>query len=164
MGRISEAVKDLDRFLAGIKTGGLEGVVAKTLESRYESGKRSGAWRKKRFGQVEVFVVGGFVPGPIGVDSLLVGEWRGKELYFLDKVRAGLIPHTRKMLYQTLQPYVTDRCPFVNLPEPSTRPHAVAKEEMKKVVCVKPERKVELEFVSRTKQRRLRHAKFRRLV
>ncbi|MCU1305035.1 MAG: dependent ligase [Candidatus Sulfotelmatobacter sp.] len=155
---------NLDDFVAGIKTAGLEGVIAKNRHSRYESGKRSGAWLKKRFGQVGTFVIGAFTPGANGVDSILIGEWRGDKLYFLDKVRAGLISHTRRTLYEALAPLVTKTCPFVNLPEPRNRAHAVTEEEMRKCVWVKPERLVEIEFVSRTKEKRLRHAKFRRLL
>jgi DNA ligase D-like protein (predicted ligase) len=141
---------DLDNFVAEIKAAKLEGVIAKNRYSRYESGKRSGAWQKKRFGLVHTFVIGGFTPGANGVDSILIGEWRAEKLYFLDKVRAGLIPHTRRMLYETLKPLVTKTCPFVNLPEPRTRAHALTEEEMKKCIWVKPERLVEIEYVSRT--------------
>jgi bifunctional non-homologous end joining protein LigD len=38
---------------------GLEGVVAKRRNSRYEPGRRSGAWRKMRINQTEEFVIGG---------------------------------------------------------------------------------------------------------
>src|SRR4051812_23806598 len=39
----------LESIIAGVKQSGFEGIVAKRAESGYESGKRSGAWQKKRF-------------------------------------------------------------------------------------------------------------------
>jgi len=45
---------------------GGEGVVAKRLDSRYEPGRRSGAWSKKRINIGQEFVNGGFTPGSKG--------------------------------------------------------------------------------------------------
>jgi ATP-dependent DNA ligase len=42
-------------------------------------GRRSGAWVKHRIAQQEDFVIGGFIPGTHGIDSLIVGEYRGKD-------------------------------------------------------------------------------------
>ena len=154
---------DVDSFVSGIKARGLEGVVAKRADSVYESGKRSGAWQKKRFGVVENFTIGGFVPGPNGVDEILVGDWRAKKLYYINSVRAGLVQHTRQMLRDALRPLVTNKCPFVNLPEPPGRTHALTAEEMKECVWVRPKLEAEVEYVNRTGGGRLRHPKFRRL-
>jgi bifunctional non-homologous end joining protein LigD len=52
---------------------GLDGVVAKRKDSRYEAGKRSGAWTKYRLNSGQELVVGGYVPGAQGVDSTIVG-------------------------------------------------------------------------------------------
>jgi DNA ligase D-like protein (predicted ligase) len=153
----------LDSFVSGIKARGLEGVVAKRSDSTYESGKRTGAWQKKRFGVVENFVIGGFVPGVNGIDELLIGNWHGKELHYINSVRAGLVQHTRHMLYEALRPLITKNCPFVNVPEPPNRPHALTEEEMKECVWVRPELQAEIEYVNRTVGGRLRHPKFRRL-
>lgn len=44
-------------------------------------------------------MVGGYRPdGANGVDALLVGYYEGKELRFAGKVRAGMVPHTRREL------------------------------------------------------------------
>jgi bifunctional non-homologous end joining protein LigD len=42
---------------------GLDRVVAKNLNSSYEPGRRSGAWRKMRVNQSQDFVIGGYTPG-----------------------------------------------------------------------------------------------------
>lgn len=154
---------DLDSFLSGVKARGLEGVVAKRSDSTYESGKRSGAWQKKRFGVVENFVIGGFVPSAAGIDKLLIGSWNGKKLYYMNSVRAGLVSHTRQVVYEALKPLITKKCPFANVPEPPNRPHALTQEEMRECIWVRPKLQAEVEYVNRTAGGRLRHPKFRRL-
>ena len=52
-GHILEAVRKL----------GLEGVIAKRINSHYEPGDRSGAWVKHRLNRAQEFVIGGYVPG-----------------------------------------------------------------------------------------------------
>ena len=42
---------------------GLEGIVAKRLDSTYEPGRRSGAWVKVKNVHRQEFVVGGWMPG-----------------------------------------------------------------------------------------------------
>jgi bifunctional non-homologous end joining protein LigD len=42
---------------------GLEGLVAKRLDSRYEPGQPSGAWQKMRINQAQEFVIGGYTVG-----------------------------------------------------------------------------------------------------
>ena len=74
-GQILEAVRNL----------GLEGVVGKRLNSRYEPGERSGAWIKLRTNLEQEFVVGGYIPGTRGFDALLVGVYEDKELVFVPR-------------------------------------------------------------------------------
>jgi bifunctional non-homologous end joining protein LigD len=71
---------------------GLEGVVAKRKDSRYEAGKRSGAWAKHRINSGQELVIGGYVPGSQGVDSIIVGYYRGLDLFYVARVRSGFVP------------------------------------------------------------------------
>ena len=70
-GHILEAVQKL----------GLEGVVGKRTGSLYEPGERSGAWIKRRTNREQEFVIGGYVPGARGFDSLIVGVYEKKRLH-----------------------------------------------------------------------------------
>jgi bifunctional non-homologous end joining protein LigD len=92
---------------------GLEGVVAKRLNSRYQPGRRHPDWRKRSHEHHGVFVVGGFVPGPAGVDLLLVGTPTADgRLRHLASVQAGLVPATRGRLARLLAPLRTGSSPF----------------------------------------------------
>src|SRR3954462_13874010 len=96
---------------------GGEGVIAKRLSSRYESNKRSGAWRKRRINIGQEFVIGGFTPGSNGIDALVVGFYEGRSFMYAARVRSGLVPATRRELYRRLERKVIPDCPFANLPE-----------------------------------------------
>ena len=141
---------------------GLEGVVAKRKDSRYQSGERSGAWQKLKLDQQQEFVVGGYRPGNLGVDALLVGVYEGKRLQFTGKVRAGMNPPVRRALADALKPLHATRCPFVNLP--TTRVgrwgSGVTAEEMTELQWVKPQLVVQIRFVEWTADSQLRHSAF----
>lgn len=68
------------RMIALMREHGLEGAVAKRLSSTYEAGRRSGAWVKLGVNRDQDFVVGGYVPGTNGFDSIVVGVYEGKGL------------------------------------------------------------------------------------
>ena len=60
-------------LLEATREQGLEGVVAKRLQSTYLPGRRTRNWLKTKHYQRETFLVGGFVPDQEQVRSLLVG-------------------------------------------------------------------------------------------
>jgi bifunctional non-homologous end joining protein LigD len=60
--------------LEAVRRLGLEGVVGKRIDSVYEPGKQSGAWNKHRMNMEQEFVIGGYIPGAGGFDTLLVSE------------------------------------------------------------------------------------------
>src|SRR5277367_1756007 len=101
------------KILSFVKKHGLEGVVAKRLDSPYEPGKRSGAWCKYRINLGQEFVVGGYMPGN-PFDALIVGFYRGKDLLFAARVRAGFVPATRREAFAKIKGLKISKCPFVN--------------------------------------------------
>ena len=58
---LNASLRDL---ITAVRAQGLEGLVAKHLDSGYEPGKRSGAWQKMRLNQGQEFVIGGYTPSP----------------------------------------------------------------------------------------------------
>ena len=104
-------------MLSAIRAQGLEGVVAKRKDSRYEAGKRSGSWAKYRLNSGQELVIGGYIPGAHGVDAIVVGYYRGEDLIYVARVRNGFVPASRRQMFAKLKPLVISKCPFVNLPE-----------------------------------------------
>src|SRR3954469_12224943 len=141
---------------------GLEGVIAKKWSSRYDAGSRNGAWVKLKLDKQQEFVVGGYRPGPGGVDALLVGYFEGRELRFAGKVRAGFTPHVRREVLAALEPLQAPACPFVDLPNSKTSHWGggVTAEQMKEMRWVKGKVVAQIRFVEWTADGHLRHAAF----
>jgi bifunctional non-homologous end joining protein LigD len=138
---------------------GLEGIVAKNKRSRYEPGKRSGAWIKYKVNRGQEFVIGGYTQGN-PFDAVIVGYYHDGKLIFASKVRNGFVPRVRRELASRLKPLEMDLCPFANLPERKRTPWALTQEEMKKCVWLRPKLVAEIEFTEWTPDGHLRSASF----
>lgn len=150
------------QITAVVKRLGLEGVVAKRRQSRYEPGRRSDAWIKVRFARHQELVVGGYKPNATNFDSLVVGYYDRRALMSAGKVRSGFTPHQRAELFDRLRPLATARCPFANLPtsKASHWGEGITAEEMKALVWVEPVVVVEIAFTEWTQGGSLRHAAY----
>ena len=150
--QIEEAVRGL----------GLEGLVAKRTDSRYDPGRRSRAWIKVKFQQRQEFVVGGFTEDDRRVDALVVGYHDGRKLLFAAKVRAGMKPLLRRQLFDALAPLRRKRCPFVNLPETvsSHWGEGITADDMATITWLEPIMVVQVAFTEWTRDNHLRHAAF----
>jgi DNA ligase D-like protein (predicted ligase) len=154
-----------DEMLDVVRQHCLEGVVAKRLDSPYEPGQRSGVWVKHRIAQQQDFVIGGYMPGAHGIDSIIVGDYSGNDLMYVGRVRAGLVTASRMELFRKLRGLTVEICPFVNLPEHgrSRWGENLTAEKMKQCVWVEPKLTARIEFLERTDAGRLRHSSFVRL-
>ena len=141
---------------------GLEGVVAKRRDSFYEAGQRSGSWSKHRINEGQEFVIGGYTPGTNGIDSLIVGFYRGRDLIYSARVRAGFVPATRRQVFEQIKGLRSSRCPFVNLPETGDGRwgQGLTAEKMRKCVWLRPEAVARVDFREWTGADHLRHTKF----
>ena len=151
-----------EQILSAVRLQRLEGIVGKRNDSIYEPGKRSGAWIKHRVNLGQEFVIGGFTPGPHGLDAIIVGYYRDDELIYVARTRNGFVPASRRSVFEKLRPLVVPDCPFVNLPE-TRKPRwgeALTAETMKKCVWVRPEMVAQIEFLEWTDADHLRHSKF----
>ncbi len=150
------------RMLAIVREHGLEGVVAKRLDSRYEQGLRSGAWTKLRLSLGQEFVIGGYTPGTYGFDAVTIGFYRGRDLHFCAKVRAGFVPASRQQLFRRLAPLESPACPFVNLPEKGAGRwgQGLTAAKMAECVWLRPETVAQFSFLEWTPADHLRHVSF----
>jgi len=97
---------------------GLEGIVAKHLDSSYEPGRRSAAWIKIKNHCVQEFVIGGFTPGggsrPASLGALAVGVYEigGGGLCYAGKVGTGFTEATMGVLVGELEAHRSSKTPF----------------------------------------------------
>jgi len=150
------------QVIAAVRNLGLEGVIAKRRRSPYTPGDRNTAWVKLKLDRQQEFVVGGYRPGPHGIDALLVGCYEGTRLLFAGKVRAGFTPHVRREVFARVKPLTTNRCPFADLPHsrPSHWGGGVTAEQMHEMQWIAPKLVAQVRFVEWTAEGHLRHASF----
>lgn len=161
--RFSETLRASPRDLvAAAKKQGLEGIVAKRLNSLYEPGQRSGSWLKYRTSKGQELVIGGYMPGNNDFDSLLVGYYDARQLLFIGKVKNGFTPALKQQVFTNFKGLGTAKCPFVNLPESKNarRGEALTPEVMKKCCWLKPELVAQVAFTDWTAANHLRHSRF----
>ncbi|MEN6645282.1 MAG: non-homologous end-joining DNA ligase [Armatimonadia bacterium] len=113
-----------DQMSQAAHTARLEGIVAKRLDSVYEPGKRTGAWRKLKFVGRQEFIIGGWLPYKANdlnmVGSLLLGyndevAKPGKPLpplHYAGSVGTGFAEKTRRELAALMKARPSDRSPF----------------------------------------------------
>ncbi|MET1002871.1 MAG: non-homologous end-joining DNA ligase [Acidimicrobiia bacterium] len=95
---------------------GLEGVVAKRLDSPYEPGRRSRSWLKLKNTTRQEFVVGGWMPGEKGrsgsIGSLLIGYYDDGVLCYAARVGSGLRQRDLAELERLFERCARDTSPF----------------------------------------------------
>jgi bifunctional non-homologous end joining protein LigD len=134
---------------------GLEGVIAKRLDSVYEMGRRSGAWLKVKNRRRQELVIGGWVEGEgrrRGMPgALLLGYWEGERFVYAGKAGTGLTDAMLQKLAALMRPLERDTSPF-DVGRPPGRPH-----------YVEPRLVAEFEFAEWTRSGTLRTAAFKGL-
>jgi len=148
--------------VAAVKAQGLEGVIAKRRSSRYEPGRRSGAWAKMRINQGQELVIGGYVPAGSNFDSVVVGYYEGNDLIYVARVRNGFVPALRAKVFQRFKGLEITHCPFVNLPQRSKGRwgQGLTADKMAQCRWLRPELVAQIEYADWTDASHLRHAKF----
>ena len=152
----------LNQIMQAVKQHGLEGVVAKRLDSKYHAGERSKFWLKLPLKPGQDLVIGAYRLDGNRLELLLVGYFENKKLLFTGKVHQGLNPANRRALLKVLQPLRVEKCPFANLPT-SKSGHwgeGVTAEEMRDYVWLRPKTVAEIKFAEWTTGGILRHAEF----
>jgi bifunctional non-homologous end joining protein LigD len=142
-------------LLETVRDRGMEGVVAKRVDSPYVPGARSRAWLKVKLQQTDEFVVGGWQPGEgrreRSIGSLLLGV-PGPEggLHYVGNVGTGFSDAELSRLARVLGPARRDTSPFTGGGAPR-----------KGAVFVEPEVVVEVAYAERTSDGILRHPSYK---
>jgi bifunctional non-homologous end joining protein LigD len=99
---------------------GLEGIMAKRLDSPYEPGRRSGAWLKIKHTLRQELVIGGWMPGEgrrtSRIGALLMGYYRDGEFVYAGRVGTGFTERSLTELQNALEPYRRPTSPFAGRP------------------------------------------------
>ena len=135
---------------------GLEGVVAKRLDSRYEPGRRSGNWLKIKNTLRQELVIAGWIPGEgrrtDRIGALLVGYYEDGKLRYAGRVGTGFTEKTLEDLRKRLVPLKRDTSPF-----------GIAPKLPREAVFVEPRLVAEVEFREWTSERVMRAPSFKGL-
>src|SRR4051794_14115772 len=137
-------------LLAATRAQGLEGIVAKRLDGRYEPGRRSGAWIKVKHTRRQELVVGGWLRAEMGrsdrLGALLVGH-RDEHgcLRYVGKVGMGYSEADRGELRDRLQDLVREDSPFTG------------RQPVANAIFADPVLVAEIEFAGWTSSGMLRH-------
>ena len=159
---LQELEASLRDLVASVKAQGLEGLVAKRRDSRYEPGLRSGAWQKMRVNQGQEFVIGGYTVGSKTFDALIFGYYEGDKLIYAARTRNGFTPVVRAQLMKKFRGLEMKECPFANLPEKKSGRWGAGLTAAKMKDCrwLKPVLVGQFEFLEWTGENHLRHSKF----
>ncbi len=135
-------------LLAATRREGLEGLVAKRLDSPYRLGERHPDWLKLKNWCRQEFVVGGWRRNSDGsFRSLLVGYYDADDLVYAGQVELGFQPSSCQILLEILPELPLDECPF-------STPRSSA-------LWVEPRLVVEVQFLGWSSNDRLKHACFK---
>jgi ATP-dependent DNA ligase len=136
---------------------GLEGIVSKRINGRYEPDRRR--WLKVKCLNREEFVVVGWSDPEGGrhrIGSLLLGYYTPEgKLIYAGRAGTGMPVAELERLWQRLQPLVIDKMPLAVPPPRSTRFGSPL--VLSRVHCVRPEMVVEVSYVEWTPDGLLRH-------
>jgi DNA ligase D-like protein (predicted ligase) len=152
----------LDDLIRAVRIQGLEGLVAKRRDSKYEAGLRSGAWTKMRVNEGQEFVIGGYTVGGKTFDALIFGYFDNGRLVYAARTRNGFTPAFREDLMKKFRKLATLDCPFANLPQASGGRWGAGLTAAKMADCrwVRPELVGHFEFREWTPDGHLRHSRF----
>ena len=134
---------------------GLEGIMAKKLDSKYEPGLRSGAWVKIKNHSRQELVIGGWLEGEGRrrgyPGALLVGYYDKGKFVYAGKVGTGFTDAMLDKLLALMKPLEQASSPF-DVGSPPKKAH-----------FIKPKLVGEFEFVEWTKSGQLRAPTFKGL-
>lgn len=155
----SHRVGDGEALYTATAERGLEGIMAKLVDSTYLPGKRSKSWRKvKHRRQIDV-TIGGFTRGEGGrastFGSLLVGRPDGDRLAFAGGIGTGFDDRLLAELTATLSDLQVAECPFDPPPPAMYR---------KMATWVEPVLRARVEMTELTNDGYVRHGSFIQLL
>jgi len=148
----SDVIRYSDHFagkgkelLEAVKAKGLEGIIAKQAQSRYES-KRSGNWIKIKVTCQQDFLICGYIEGERDYfGALVLGYYADKKLVYAGNVGTGFTQQSLKAIFEKIEPLVTRKAVLSGVPR-----------DVGVVIWIKPELVCTVKFTEWTDDGRLR--------
>jgi bifunctional non-homologous end joining protein LigD len=141
-------VDGTEMYKHACKTG-LEGVVSKVRDSRYNSG-RTNDWVKKTCAQRETLAIAGFALDGKKFDGLYLARHKGDELVYAGKVDHGFDAASAKDLQARLKPLIRKTQPYT-------------KKIAHRGIWVEPSVLAEIEYRAKSAEGKVRHPVFKGL-
>lgn len=142
-------------FFRLVENLGLEGMMAKKIDSTYATNSRNGDWLKVKSQQTEEVLICGFT-APKGsrkkFGSLILGRYNGDEIIFTGHTGTGFSDKTLTEIYNKMEPSIISKPVFKTIPKTNDKP-----------TWIKPELIAEIKFTEITKDHIFRHPVFIRL-
>jgi bifunctional non-homologous end joining protein LigD len=143
--RLSQTFDEGEQLLEAAREQGLEGIIAKRADSRYEA-RRSDSWIKVKTVRETDCVICGYTQGERQFfGALILGVYEKNKLDWAGNVGTGFDQALMADIYNRLQPLQTSRCPFAERPKVP-----------KDVVWVRPELVCTVKYGEWTRDGRLR--------
>lgn len=139
-------------FFQVSKRNGLEGIMAKEMNSKYFPGKRTSEWLKIKNHKTEEAIIAGYTP-PSGsrkyFGSIILAAKKEDKFIYMGNAGTGFNQQSLKELYELFQPLVQKRSPFDEKIKNNS-----------KVTWIKPALICEVKFTEVTADGKFRHPVF----
>ena len=145
-------LRDGEQFFKVALKGGLEGIMAKKIASKYEAGNRGDTWLKIKVSQRQEVIIAGYTEPRRSrkfFGSLLLGVYKDDELIYVGHTGSGFNAKSLSQIHKKLQPLITKEPPFKNPPKTNMP-----------ATWVKPKLVCEIKFTEWTKDLQARHPIF----
>jgi bifunctional non-homologous end joining protein LigD len=158
----SVEAKGTDFFDVASKMG-LEGIIAKRLDSPYIPGARSKDWLKIKAQRRQEVVIAGYTKNKgtsKSFSALLLGVYKNKKLCYAGKVGTGFCDQQQKVMLEIFKPLETKSIPFTETPEYNKPSRFRPNPPDATAIWLKPQLVCEINFTEITQDGVFRHPSF----
>lgn len=136
--KLSEHIEEAGtKFYKAVREQGVEGIIAKKSDSKYEIGRRSSNWIKIKTKNRQEAIIAGFTQPRGGrklFGALVLGLFENGKLRYIGHTGGGFGHTSLSEVYEKLKPLETPKCPFpippkTNTPATWVKPQLIAEIE-----------------------------------
>ncbi|MFF5380391.1 DNA ligase D [Pedobacter suwonensis] len=150
-------------FFDAAERMGLEGIIAKKINSTYSTNYRSKEWLKIKVHKRQEVVIAGFTKNADtskSFSSLLLGVYEQGKLQYVGKVGTGFSDKLQKSMMEQFKPIIVDQSPFESIPDVNKPSRFRPNPPKAKATWLKPELVCEVAFAEVTDDGVFRHPSF----